>query len=251
MIALQRYQPTLLTLFTLCIRSYDILDLPATATPEEIKRSYRKLSLKWHPDKSPGDPQAEEKFKQLATAYSVLSDPELRHKYNEFGASTPGLVPEDGFVDPEEVFGSLFGGARFNDLIGTISIGKDMKEALQQDEDELERQAEQGDGQAGAADGQAGGTEANGTSSSSATKPALSPEQKAAKEEKERVRNEERAKQREERVRGLTDKLIRKLSVYTESVRAMGDGEEELKDEVKRSFREISRLEAEELKTER
>jgi DnaJ-class molecular chaperone len=59
----------------------------------------------------------EEAFKKLATAYQVLSDPELRHKYNEFGASTPGLVPEDGFVDPEEVFGSLFGGGRFKDIV--------------------------------------------------------------------------------------------------------------------------------------
>lgn len=101
--------------------SYDILGLPASATPEDIKKAYRKLAIKLHPDKNPNDPEGEEKFKQLATAYQVLSDPELRHKYNEFGASTPGLVPEDGFVDPEEVFGSLFGGARFKDIVSSVA----------------------------------------------------------------------------------------------------------------------------------
>ncbi|CAO1635093.1 unnamed protein product [Parajaminaea phylloscopi] len=221
---------------------YDILGLPASATPDDIKRSYRKLAIKLHPDKNPSDPEGEEKFKQLATAYSVLSDPELRHKYNEFGASTPGLVPEDGFVDPEEVFGSLFGGARFTDIIGTISIGKDMKEALQQDEDELERQAENGGGSSSSSKG--------ASESADGSKSSESAEVKAAKEEKERLKSEERARQREERVRGLAEKLIRKLSVYTESVRGIGEGEEQLKEEVKRSFREITRLEAEELKSE-
>lgn len=149
-------------------------------------------------------------------------------------------MPEDGFVDPEEVFGSLFGGARFADVIGKVSIGKEMKDALQQDEEELERQA---NGEA-----PAGGTT---TTSSSSSSTGLSPEAKAAKEAREKKRNEERAKQREERVSMLTEKLVRKLSVYTESVRGIGSGEEELKEEVKRSFREITRLEAEELKLER
>lgn len=62
-------------------------------------------------------PFQKSQFKTLATAYQILSDPELRHKYNEFGPSTPGLAPEDGFVDPEEVFGSLFGGERFADIV--------------------------------------------------------------------------------------------------------------------------------------
>lgn len=225
---------------------YDILAIPATATPEEIKKSYRKLAIKLHPDKNPNDPEGEEKFKQLATAYQVLSDPELRHKYNEFGPHTPGLAPEDGFVDPEEVFGSLFGGTRFKDIIGTISIGKDMKEALQQDSEDLEKQAEEGE-KAGDANGVAT-TESSSSSSSAA---ALTPEQKAAKDEKERAKEQERAKQREERVVKLVDNLIRKLSVYTECIRAYGDGEESLKEEVRKSFREITRLEAEELKQER
>lgn len=97
--------------------SYDVLQIPASATTEEVKRAYRKLAIKLHPDKNPNDPEGEEKFKQLAAAYQVLSDPALRHKYNEFGPATPGLPSEDGMVDPEEVFGGIFGGDRFQDIV--------------------------------------------------------------------------------------------------------------------------------------
>ncbi|KAK0533747.1 DnaJ-like protein [Tilletia horrida] len=225
---------------------YDILGIPASATQDEIKKAYRKLAIKLHPDKNPNDPEGEEKFKMLATAYQVLSDPALRHKYNEFGASTPGLAPEDGFIDPEEVFGSLFGGERFVDIIGVISIGKDMKEALQKDSEELEREANEPSGSGTGSDVATGnGTPAKGTDG----KPTLTPEQKAAKEEKEKKANEERAKAREERVSALAEKLIRKLSVYTESVRGAG-GDTDLVREVEKSFREINRIEAEELKGE-
>lgn len=226
--------------------SYDVLGIPATATQDEIKKAYRKLAIKLHPDKNPNDPEGEERFKTLATAYQVLSDPELRHKYNEFGASTPGLVPEDGFVDPEEVFGSLFGGKRFQDIIGTISIGKDMKEALQQDSEDLERAAENEEQQSG----KEGSNEPGSTqvSKPGETSGGLTAEQKAAKEEKDRKRDEERAKHREERVSKLAETLIRKLSIYTESVRNANDVD--LERQVQESFREITRIEAEELKQE-
>lgn len=64
-------------------------------------------------------------FKEISIAYQVLSDPQLRRKYNEFGQKNGGGVaePAGGFQDPEEVFGSMFGGERFVDLIGVISIG--------------------------------------------------------------------------------------------------------------------------------
>lgn len=224
--------------------------MPATATQDDVKKAYRKLAIKLHPDKNPNDPEGEERFKTLATAYQVLSDPQLRHKYNEFGASTPGLVPEDGFVDPEEVFGSLFGGKRFQDIIGTISIGKDMKEALQQDSEDLERAAEneeRQEQQQQLTDKEVG-EDGAGKSVNKKADSGLTPEQKAAKEEKDRKRDEERAKQREERVSKLAETLIRKLSIYTESVRNANDPD--LERQVQESFREITRLEAEELKQE-
>lgn len=149
------------------------------------------------------------------------------------------MVPEDGFVDPEEVFGTLFGGKRFQDIIGTISIGKDMKEALQQDSEDLEKAAGEGEQQT---------NETDGTVTKSKKDEGLTPEEKAAKEERERKRDEERAKQREDRVSKLAENLIRKLSVYTESVRNANDID--LERQVATSFREITRIEAEELKNE-
>ena len=92
--------------------------------------------LKHHPDKNRDDPNAEERFKEIAIAYQTLSDPELRRKYNEFGPKES--APEGGFVDPEEIFGTIFGGDRFVPIIGHISLAKDMKAALQEEGEEGE-----------------------------------------------------------------------------------------------------------------
>ncbi|WFD25125.1 hypothetical protein MNAN1_000088 [Malassezia nana] len=194
---------------------YDMLGIPASATPAEIKKAYRKLAIKLHPDKNPDDPEGEEKFKALAAAYHVL---------NEFGPSTPGLVNPDAVVDPEEVFGNLFGGERFHDIIGTISLGREMKEAMQKDSSELE-------------------TEASGPGSQAAS----ASEQENSKEEEQRLAQEKEA-QREERVSELADKLARKLSIYAESVHSAAN--EEHTKEARAGFLEIVRLEAEELKLE-
>lgn len=69
---------------------YDILGASREATPDDIKRAYRKLALKYHPDKTKGDAEAETKFKQINEAYQVLSDPAKRRQYDQFGATAGG-----------------------------------------------------------------------------------------------------------------------------------------------------------------
>ena len=64
---------------------YEVLGVTRTVSAEEVKRAYRKLAVKFHPDKNPGDPHAEEKFKELGEAYDVLMDPDKRAAYDRFG----------------------------------------------------------------------------------------------------------------------------------------------------------------------
>ncbi|KAG8911514.1 hypothetical protein FRC01_005674 [Tulasnella sp. 417] len=211
---------------------YDILEVKVDATTEEIKKAYRRMALLHHPDKHPGDPMAEERFKNIAVAYQVLSDPERRKKYNEFGAKESGS--DAGYVDPEEVFSAIFGGDRFVPIIGEISLGKEMKEALQQAEE-----AEEEESSANTIEG------STPVHRDSKGKPILSPEQRAKKLEKEKKIAAEKARLREERVKKLVENLDRKLSIYVESVTGAPTDAE-----VAKSWREICRLEAEELKTE-
>jgi len=105
---------------------YDILNVPVTATPEEIKKSYRKLALKYHPDKNPDNKEAEDMFKKISEAYQILSDPEKRTKYNKYGKSDSG----ETMMDPGEFFKQQFGGDRFNDYIGDLMIAGEFSDAV-------------------------------------------------------------------------------------------------------------------------
>ena len=69
---------------------YEVLGVGKTATAEEIKKAYRKMAVKYHPDKNPGDKAAEEKFKEAAEAYEVLSDENKRARYDQFGHAGVG-----------------------------------------------------------------------------------------------------------------------------------------------------------------
>jgi curved DNA-binding protein len=105
---------------------YGVLGVAKEASADEIKKAYRKLALKYHPDKNPGDKKAEEKFKEITEAYAVLSNPEKRRQYDQFGETGfhQRYSQEDIFRDfdvgdifrefgfgTEDIFGHIFGGA--------------------------------------------------------------------------------------------------------------------------------------------
>ena len=93
---------------------YEILGVSKTATPEEIKKAYRKVAIQFHPDKNPGNKEAEEKFKEAAEAYEILSDADKRAKYDRFGHAGPGAGGYGGHtMNMEDIFsqfGDIFGG---------------------------------------------------------------------------------------------------------------------------------------------
>lgn len=99
---------------------YEILSVSRAASDQDIKSAYRRLAVKYHPDKNPGDATAEEKFKEAAEAYSILSDPEQRRRYDRFGhagvsSAAGGPWGAPGFGGIEDILGDLFG---FGDVFG-------------------------------------------------------------------------------------------------------------------------------------
>ncbi len=90
---------------------YEILGVSRNATQDEIKKAYRRLANKLHPDKNGGDPSAEEKFKEISKAYEILGDPEKRQMYDTYGAEGPGFNSGGGFGDISDIFESFFGSA--------------------------------------------------------------------------------------------------------------------------------------------
>jgi len=119
---------------------YRILEVPRTATQEQIKKSYRKLAMKYHPDRNKGDKTAESKFKDINEAYAVLSNEEKRKQYNTFGAEGfgrrfsqedifrdfdfSGIFKEFGFGGGGNIFGQFFGGGA-QGFAGARGYGRD------------------------------------------------------------------------------------------------------------------------------
>src|SRR5216117_2616449 len=124
---------------------YDTLGVSKSASQDEIKKAYRKLARQYHPDKNPGDEQAEERFKDIQGAYDVLSDPEKRKQYDSFGSADgrarfgpgggEGVTFDFGDLgDLGDLFGGIFGrgrggaqqrqerGRRGNDVETAISL---------------------------------------------------------------------------------------------------------------------------------
>ena len=115
---------------------YAVLGVGRNASAEDIKKAYRKLAIKYHPDKNPGDKAAEEKFKEAASAYEILSDADKKAKYDRFGHNAPGMGGggfqgggmnmEDIFSQFGDIFGESFGGA-FGGGFGQRGRGRTVK----------------------------------------------------------------------------------------------------------------------------
>ncbi|MBP6663160.1 MAG: molecular chaperone DnaJ [Paludibacter sp.] len=109
---------------------YEILEVSKSASADEIKKAYRKKAIQFHPDKNPGDKQSEEKFKEAAEAYEILSDPQKRQRYDQYGHAGVGgasggggfngggMNMEDIFSHFGDIFGGHFGGGGFGGFGG-------------------------------------------------------------------------------------------------------------------------------------
>ena len=114
---------------------YDVLGVSKGSSADEIKKAYRKLALKFHPDKNPGNEQAEKNFKEAAEAYSVLSNDQKRSQYDQFGHAGVGMGSQgSGFsggginMNMDDIFsqfGDIFGGGSpFGDIFGNRCNGR-------------------------------------------------------------------------------------------------------------------------------
>ncbi|ODQ47442.1 hypothetical protein PICMEDRAFT_50157 [Pichia membranifaciens NRRL Y-2026] len=228
---------------------YDLLEVKSTATELEIKKSYRKLAIKYHPDKNPGNELAAETFKKISEAYQVLSDKEKRVRYDQVGIQENGGAE---MVDPEKFFDDIFGGESFVPYVGELTLLKNLTKEMELEQtQEAEKEAnklkqEEADRyyethKVNISSNRYLGDEGLSNMSVEEQQKALEAERKKLHDaERERI-DEEQRQHREKIQDELTKKLINRLSLYTETDKS---------EDVVRSVKEKFRLEAENLKME-
>jgi molecular chaperone DnaJ len=115
---------------------YKTLGISKEASEKEIKKAYRKLALKYHPDKNPDDPEAETKFKEASEAYNILSNSEKKQVYDRYGSKERSFASDDlhGFRGFEDVFGNGFGNSRFRSFYEDIKSRNESQQQIRMDE---------------------------------------------------------------------------------------------------------------------
>jgi curved DNA-binding protein CbpA len=228
---------------------YELLQVQTSATELEIKKSYRKLAIKYHPDKNPGDEEAAETFKRVSEAYQILSDKEKRAKYDQFGIQESGTSE---MADPEKFFDDIFGGESFIPYVGELTLLKNLTKEMELQNQEEEQIAtaekEKEDSERYYETHKSNVPSSKFLGDNNLNNLSMEEQQKLVEAEKKKQLEEEREKldeqqriHREEIQKELTKKLINRLSLYTETDKS---------NDIVESFREKFRLEAENLKME-
>lgn len=203
---------------------YDLLGVSPEASEIEIKKGYRKAALRWHPDKNPNNPEAEQKFQEIAEAYQVLSDPQKRTIYDEVGKEELNQQGNGASqdIDPKEFFSMIFGGEASKDYIGELNFIQMMFDA----EEQAEQEGKEGEDktEVGAEGGASTSTHVTLHDGNKKTFSELNDESKAAAKEKRKqgIDAETIKKQREEeekKVKELAEKLKAKMDPLLESVK--------------------------------